>query len=62
MNFKDIVNKFEVITAVNTHSVNPVLAVTGYIDGEIKSEKFEYKNYKVMLEVAEKLSYFIGVK
>lgn len=62
MKYIKIIDKFQEIKSVDTHSTKPILVVTGYIDGEIKSEKFEYQHYKVMTAVAEKVSYFIGIK
>lgn len=62
MYYLDIVKSFDEITSVTKHSEKPVVAVTGYINGELKGAKFEYKHYKVMEAVAEKVSYFIGVK
>jgi len=61
-NFSEIVNKFDTIVSVTNHSTKPIVAVTGYINGELKGEKFEYKHYEVMQEVSKKVSYFIGVK
>ena len=61
-NFKDIVNKFDKIEKVTNHSTKPVLVVIGEKDGETISEKVTYINRKVMLEVSEKVSYFIGIE
>lgn len=60
-NWKQIVESYDKVEKVYSHSSKPIVNVTGIKGGELHSENFEYKHKKVAEKVFEKISVFVGV-
>jgi hypothetical protein len=65
-NYKEIVNHFETIETVTVAANGKTVIITGYLDDKSFMNGFDslsciYDHNEVATEVAEKISYFIGV-